>query len=203
MATIVVGGHSRNIGKTSVVEGLIASLTTYSWTAVKITQFGHGICSINGKECDCAVDQHPYVIQEENDVEGQTDTSRFLVAGARRVLWVRVKQGQFNLVMPELLPILNSDPSVIIESNSILRFLWPQLYLFVVKYDVEDFKRSAQEFFMSADAVIVAPSSAGQPSWSGISLRDLKNVPLFPTLPPTYVTDALSNFVMSRLNPTK
>ena len=40
---IVVGGHTRNIGKTSVVAGLIQALPQFDWTAMKITQFGHGI----------------------------------------------------------------------------------------------------------------------------------------------------------------
>ena len=42
---VVVGGHSRNIGKTSVVAGIIRKLRGRQWTAVKITQYGHGVCS--------------------------------------------------------------------------------------------------------------------------------------------------------------
>ena len=49
MAVIVVGGHSRNIGKTSVVAGLIARLPEFHWTAFKITQYGHGFCTADGK----------------------------------------------------------------------------------------------------------------------------------------------------------
>jgi len=40
MAIVVVGGHSRSVGKTSVVAGLIAALREFNWTALKITQFG-------------------------------------------------------------------------------------------------------------------------------------------------------------------
>ena len=54
MALVVIGGHSRNVGKTSVVAGIIAALREYQWTAMKITQYGHGICSKNGKQCHCA-----------------------------------------------------------------------------------------------------------------------------------------------------
>ena len=48
MSLVVVGGHSRNIGETSVAAGLIAALPRYNWTAMKITQHGHGICSAAG-----------------------------------------------------------------------------------------------------------------------------------------------------------
>ena len=48
MALIVIGGHSRSVGKTSVVAGITSALREFEWTAVKITQYGHGICSANG-----------------------------------------------------------------------------------------------------------------------------------------------------------
>ena len=49
MALIVIGGHSRGVGKTSVVAGLIAALPEYNWMAMKITQYRHGICSKDGE----------------------------------------------------------------------------------------------------------------------------------------------------------
>ena len=85
MSLIVIGGHSRNVGKTSVVAGLISALREFEWTAAKITQYGHGICSANGAACDCATGDHSWAISEERDRSGETDTSRFLVAGAARV----------------------------------------------------------------------------------------------------------------------
>ena len=88
MAIVVIGGHSRNVGKTSVVAGLISALPEYRWTALKITQYGHGVCSANGEACDCATDDHTWAINEEKDRSGESDTSRFLVAGAQKVWWV-------------------------------------------------------------------------------------------------------------------
>jgi len=102
MAIVVIGGHSRSVGKTSVVAGLIAALREYDWTAVKITQYGHGVCSANGAPCDCATDDHTWAISEEKDRGGESDTSRFLVAGAARALWVRTEQGRLAEAMPAL-----------------------------------------------------------------------------------------------------
>src|SRR5947209_20521025 len=92
MAIIVIGGHSRSVGKTSAVAGLIAALPAFHWTAVKITQYGHGICSADGAACDCATDDHSWAITEEKSQLGDSATSRFLIAGAERSLWVRTKQ---------------------------------------------------------------------------------------------------------------
>ena len=86
MKLVMIGGHTRNIGKTSVVEGIIRAFTNLQWTAVKITQFGHGVCSVNGESCGCTVNEHQYAITEERSLDSGTDTSRFLAAGARRDL---------------------------------------------------------------------------------------------------------------------
>ena len=72
------------------------------WTAVKITQYGHGVCSINGEACGCAVDEHTWSLTEERDAAGGKDTARYLAAGATRSLWVRTKQGCLAEAVPEL-----------------------------------------------------------------------------------------------------
>ncbi len=103
MAIVVIGGHSRSVGKTSVVAGLIAALPEFNWTALKITQFGHGICSADGKPCDCDTgDDHFRALSDEKDLSGESDTSRFLVAGAKRSLWVRTRQGRLGEAMPDI-----------------------------------------------------------------------------------------------------
>src|SRR5580692_5192057 len=102
MAIVVVGGHTRNIGKTSIVAGLIAALPQRHWTAMKITQFGHGVCSANGEPCDCETADHTVAISEERDAATGTDSSRYLAAGAARSLWVRTRQGQLAEAMPRI-----------------------------------------------------------------------------------------------------
>src|SRR5579859_1284053 len=151
MAILVVGGHSRNVGKTSVVAGLIAALAERQWTAVKITQFGHGICSVNGEACGCATEEHTVAISEERDRSGKSDTSRFLLAGAQRSLWVRTKQGFLAEAMPALRQRLAGCANVMMESNSVMKFLHPDLYLTVLDPATADFKASAREFLDLAD----------------------------------------------------
>src|ERR1700747_217448 len=125
MAIIVIGGHSRSVGKTSVVAGLIAALPEFHWIGLKVTQYGHGVCSANGEACDCATDDHSWAISEEKSPEGDYDPSRFLSAGAARVWWVRTQQGRLAEAMPALRAKLAGAENVIFESNSILKFLRP------------------------------------------------------------------------------
>lgn len=197
---IVVGGQSRNLGKTSVVAGLIAALRDRDWTAVKITQYGHGVCSADGQPCDCATDDHSWAITEERDPAGRSsDTSRFLAAGARQSLWVRTRQGMLAEAMPALRQRLSSVANVIIESNSVLKFVRPDLYLTVLDYATADFKLSAQHFLDRADAIILQPTTA-DPAWESVSPKLLANKPHFLVHPPQYVTPELIAFVRSKLS---
>src|SRR3954447_18420559 len=155
MAVVVIGGHSRSVGKTSVVAGLISALRHFDWTALKITQYGHGICSTNGEPCDCVTDDHSWAVTQERNRDSQSDTSRFLVAGAAHAWWVRTEQGRLAEAMPRVRQILSTAQNVIIESNSVLRFLKPDLYLTVLDPATADFKASAQEFLDRADAALL------------------------------------------------
>jgi hypothetical protein len=157
MKYVVVGGQSRDVGKTSVVAAIIAALPQRHWTAVKITQFGHGICSRSGEACGCAVTAPdcPYAIDEERDTAGRTDTARFLRAGARRALWVRTPMRQLGTAMPALRAAIDGAEHVIMESNSVVEFLRPDVYLTVLDPAVEDFKVSARRFLDQADAALV------------------------------------------------
>ena len=196
MAIVVIGGHSRSVGKTSVVAALISALREYDWTAVKITQYGHGVCSANGAPCDCATDDHSWAISEEKDRGGVSDTSRFLLAGAARALWVRTEQGRLAEAMPALRKRLEHSGHVIVESNSVMKFMRPDLYLTVLDPGTEDFKNSAREFLDRAGAVILHDASkTGGSAWQGVSLKPVAERPVFRITPPPYVTPEIVEFV--------
>jgi hypothetical protein len=200
VAILVIGGHSRSVGKTSVVAELISALPEYDWTAVKITQYGHGVCSADGAPCDCATADHTWAISEEEDRGGKSDTSRFLLAGAMRALWVRTEQGRLAEAMPALRRRLDGSRHVILESNSVLKFLRPDLYLTVLDPGTEDFKNSAREFLDRAGAVILHHgSTAGGSAWQGVSLKPVAERPVFRIAPPPYVTPEIVAFVRSRI----
>lgn len=199
MAIVVVGGHSRSVGKTSVVAGLISALREYDWTAVKITQYGHGVCSANGAPCDCATDDHSWAISEEKDRTHDSDTARFLAAGAARAFWVRTEQGRLAEALPALRRRLENSRNVVLESNSVLKFIRPDLYLTVLDPGTEDFKNSAREFLDRASAVILHDSKTGNAAWQKVSLKPVAERPVFRITPPPYVTPEIVEFVRGSL----
>jgi hypothetical protein len=199
MAIVVIGGHSRNIGKTSAVCSLISGMPELQWTAIKITQFGHGICSANGKPCECETADHTLAISEERDPSSGTDSSRYLAAGAVRSLWVRTRQGQLAEAMPRLRLEIERSRNVLIESNSVLRFLKPDMYASVLDPDVADFKASALRYLDRADALLVTGGAFPAVQWSGVSLKSIAAIQRFRINPPAYGSSDFVEFVARRL----
>jgi len=182
---IVVGGHTRSIGKTQLVCQLIAALPAANWIAGKITQYGHGVCATNGHDCDCAPTEHVVALDWETQVGSGTDSARFLLAGARKSFWMRTKQGYLAEGMPmlreALSPTKNSgraDVNVIVESNSLLQFVKPSLYVSVLDPERTDFKETAQTMLDRADVLMfrqgLDEKDRSQPRWLRLPSRLMK-----------------------------
>ena len=186
---IVVGGHTRSIGKTQLVCDVIAAFPGANWIAGKITQYGHGVCAQNGEDCDCAPTEHVCAFEWETRVDTGTDSARFLAAGARRSFWLRTKQGFLAEGLPVLRTALQETFAsatgeglpLILESNSLLQFLKPSLYFAVVDPTKEDFKDSARAALDRADALVLRGSpdafSATAPTWTQLPSKLLREKP--------------------------
>jgi hypothetical protein len=122
MAIIVVGGSTKGAGKTTLVCGLIAALPEFRWTAVKITSHEHG---------------HPTPVWEETNKGEETDTSRYLAAGAKRAFLatapVRDKALEPDLpaVLDQLWPNFGRGTNLIFESNSVVHHVRPNVCLMI------------------------------------------------------------------------
>ncbi len=114
MAIIVVGGGGPGAGKTALICGLIRALPEIRWTAIKVTSDAHN-------------KQTP--IWEETDRGAETDTSRYLAAGARRSFLVTASDGELGDVVKQVLNEHSSAPAIIFESNRVLCHLRPDLCL--------------------------------------------------------------------------
>ncbi len=114
MAIIVVGGGGRGAGKTALVCGLIRALPEISWIAVKISGHAHG---------------KPVPIWEETAAGQETDTARYLAAGARRALLVTAEDAFLGSVVQQILEEHKAQAGLIFESNRVLDYLQPDLCL--------------------------------------------------------------------------
>jgi len=181
---IVVGGHTRSIGKTQLVCDVIRAFPRTEWTAGKITQYGHGVCARNGENCDCAPTEHVFALDWEMQADTGTDSARFLEAGAKRSFWLRTKQGYLAEGLPLLRRALEQVVSVaenehttpegkalIVESNSLMQFVRPSLYFAVIDPLKDDFKESAQMALDRAQALVLRGEVGGDESPAPLWMR--------------------------------
>jgi hypothetical protein len=122
VAIIVVGGSTRGVGKTTLVCGLIAALPEFHWTAVKITTHDHGRLS---------------PIWEETLPGEETDTARYLAAGAARAFLATQphedgsQTPDLTSVLDELWPNFGRGTNLIFESNSVVHHVRPNVCLMI------------------------------------------------------------------------
>jgi hypothetical protein len=197
---VAVGGHSRNIGKTSVVAGLIRKLRDRKWTAVKITQYGSGVCTRDGGACGCEPDSNEAFALSEEYAPGKTDTGRYLAAGAERALWLRTPAGELGRAAGTIRKILAQSANVIVESNSIVELVQPDVFLMLLDFSCEDFKPSSLRFLDRADAFVVIDRGINAPLWQDVARGMWDSKPQFLVKPPAYVTSAVTDFVKSKLS---
>jgi hypothetical protein len=187
---VVVGGHTRSIGKTQLVCDVIRAFPKVYWIAGKITQYGHGVCARNGENCDCAPTEHVCALDWESQPDTGTDSARFLEAGAKRSFWLRTKQGYLAEGLPLLREALRESATaiapgtkaaLIVESNSLMQFLKPSLYFAVIDPDKEDFKESAQKVLDRANALVLRGGVTGDAPpallWMKLPTKLLKEKP--------------------------
>ena len=193
MAIVVIGGQAKDVGKTGVVCALISALPERRWTAIKISS-AHG-----GSECRAAAVTRATAIAEERDPTTGTDSSRYLAAGAVRAFWVRTTEGQLAQAMPGIRAAMAAAENVILESNSILGWLQPDLYATVLDPRIAAFKASALRYLDRADAILLCAETTRQPNWSGVSFKAMEHTPTFRVAPPCYDSVEFNSFVARKL----
>jgi hypothetical protein len=97
--------------------------------------------------------------------------------------------------MPEIERILASGGNFIIESNSLMQFIHPDLYLVVLDFSNPDFKASAKKYLERADGCIIINTNNVEPRWDGVTREIYDSKPAFHVTPPPYVNDEIVNFV--------
>jgi hypothetical protein len=73
--------------------------------------------------------------------------------------------------------IVESSENTIVESNSIMQFWKPELYIVVLDFETRDFKDSALRYLDRADCLV--PVGAGEPQWRGVSRRLWESKPRY------------------------
>lgn len=151
---ILIGGGSRNLGKTEFVTQLISKYKNqYEIIAIKIKTIYEGDHFFHGK------DHHPlesnFRITEFTESIDQEDTSRMLKAGAQRVFKIKSKNAFLGDAFFQLLNSIDTSNKLIVcESNSLRDFVIPNTFFIILGTKNKEIKPSAKRLMSLADKII-------------------------------------------------
>lgn len=136
MRIITVSGAHSGVGKTKVAEMLLKKLR--GWSAIKVTVSHRGNVCPRHRDCG-ACDQlgSDFAIVSDRKIIEQKgkDTQRFKQAGAKETLWLKAHPQGLKQGLKKTLSMLKKARGIIIEGNSILKYLKPDLAIFVIRRD--------------------------------------------------------------------
>lgn len=153
MRIITVSGSHSGVGKTKMVEILLRLLK--GWSALKVTvSHSEGQCPVR-KDCRACseLDSNFSIISNKKIIETKgKDTARFKEAGAQKALWLKCRSEALGDGLKAVIPLFKKAKGLVIESNSALKYLKPDLALFIKNKD-SVLKPSAREILNKMDLV--------------------------------------------------
>lgn len=157
---VAVSGFSSNVGKTTLVCELLHRLP--GWEAIKLTRGHYRSCGRDPAGC-CVSDllRDEPVIRSGREANYQIgkDTGRFWDAGAANVHWVIVKDEQVERGIKEALARVETE-GVLIEGNSFLDYVAPDLAVMCARSDGGKVKPSARRALMKSDLLYLSSLDA-------------------------------------------
>jgi ABC-type oligopeptide transport system ATPase subunit len=133
---ICIGGAHSGCGKTTVAENLLRLLGG-SWGAIKYTKTAFYTS-----------------VRRSPEAPEDKDTSRLRRAGAGDVLWVQAPDAGLEEPMDMAVNLLAHCEGIVVEGNSPIEFLSPDIVIFVFGKDIGRLKPSALRIVKKADIVI-------------------------------------------------
>ncbi|MDI6800695.1 MAG: hypothetical protein QMD01_01365 [Thermodesulfovibrionales bacterium] len=168
--TIGIGGSHSGTGKTTIAAALLKYLATHS----PIHPFTHspkiGAIKYTKTAFYSSITDDKTILRQEDK-----DTRRLLDAGAEEVLWVQSPESGLEETLPMAVERLSHLDGIIIEGNSAIEFLKPDIVIFLFRGSGKNLKPSARKLLKQADIMLIL-GDAEQPARSKArsQIRNLK-----------------------------
>jgi len=134
---IGVGGAHSGAGKTTYASLLRRKFQ--GWGAIKYTKTAL---------YSSVVDESGILLTDDKD------TKRMLDSGAERVLWIQAPPSELGEVLPMAVERLSDLKGIVVEGNSAIEFLRPDIIIFISGSDPQKIKETGEKILKNADAVI-------------------------------------------------
>jgi LAO/AO transport system kinase len=159
---IGIGGAHSAVGKTSLAAAIIRHLSQHP-----AYPFGKKPClgavKYTRTELYASLIEDEAVIKQEDK-----DTARLSTAGAEKVLWVKSPREELEEPLSLALSKLADLDGIVIEGNSAIEFVKPDIVIFIFGESKENTKISAEALVRQAD-IFIAPETVSPITRTAIS----------------------------------
>ncbi|MFO8234891.1 MAG: hypothetical protein R6U04_05780 [Bacteroidales bacterium] len=150
---LLIGGNARKAGKTSFIRNILKKFSdVHPITAMKVALYTDS----KDLQSHYQLEEHEFYYEVE-DIKGSddNDSSRYVAAGAMEGWFVAAMDDEKSIkkLMKRIDFLLEAGRLLIIESNSIRKYIDPSLFLMINQSSRED-KAGAEEFRQMSDLVI-------------------------------------------------
>lgn len=150
---IMIGGNSRNSGKTTMACDIISKLASaHEVVGLKVTSVRPGEEELHGNHNN-EEDVPGFTIFEELDTESYKDTSKMLRAGSTHVYYIRVAETFIEKAIFHFLSRYIVNQIIVCESRSLRRIINPGLFLMMMKLPAEGKAKESINYLSLADRV--------------------------------------------------
>lgn len=141
---LLIGSTTKGAGKTKLACDIIRLFCkTEDITAIKITPVD-----------EPSLSPDDFLPIEEKNATANTDSSRFLKAGAKKAFWLKVQKDSLQKGFDSLLKLIGSNSIIVCESTSLRRIVEPELFLIVKRSEETNLKHSAAAVIEFADRIV-------------------------------------------------
>lgn len=148
----MIGGNSRNAGKTTLACSIISKLAVrHEVIALKVTSVRPDEADLHGDHTGESIDS--YHITQEFLSETHKDTSMMKQAGASSVFYVRADSGFEEQAILHFINQYTTDQPIICESRSLRSLVIPGLFLMTVRLPAIGKEKDISAYISLADKV--------------------------------------------------
>jgi hypothetical protein len=150
---IMIGGNSRNSGKTTMACRIINKFSfTHEVIGLKVTSIRPGEQDLHGNHEN--KESANFMIFEEKNSDSHKDTSKMLKAGATHVYYIRAEENFTKQAILHFLSRYVDKQLIVCESRSLREIISPGLFLIMMRLQLETSLKDMSKYLALADKVI-------------------------------------------------
>lgn len=149
---IMIGGNSRNSGKTTMACNCISKLSaSHEVVGLKVTSVRPGEEDLHGKHNEDF--SAGFAIFEELNPDSNKDTSKMLKAGAAHVYYIRAEENFTKQAILYFLSTYVNKQLIVCESRSLSEIVTPGMFLVMMKLNIDGQDKDMSKYLVKADKI--------------------------------------------------